>query len=124
MSQNKKRMLYLLAAFIFLGIEILIALYVHDDFVRPYVGDILVVVVIYTFLKVISPQKNKLLPIYIFVFAVLIEGLQYFEIVKLLGAENNRFLSVLIGSTFDVKDILCYGIGCLLVAIHERKQGV
>lgn len=64
-------------------------------------------------------EKIKLLPLYIFIFASLIEILQYFDIVTMLGLENNKLFRVLIGSTFDIKDILCYGVGCILIAVIE-----
>ena len=116
----KKRLFYLFATLVLLAIEVLIALFVHDDFVRPYVGDMLVVVVIYAFVRIFVPKKCRLLPLWIFLFAILVEVLQYFEIVRLLGLSNNRFMSVLIGSTFDWKDIACYAAGCGLLALYER----
>lgn len=119
MMKDKKRIFYLITTIILLLIEILIALYVHDDFIRPYVGDVLVVIVIYTFLRILISEKIKLLPLYIFFFATGVEVLQYFQIVKLLGLEDHRFFSVLIGSVFDLKDIVCYGVGCLLLGIYE-----
>lgn len=117
-----KRVLYLLATIIFLLIEIVIALYVRDSFVRPYMGDMLVVIVVYTFLRIFIPEKVKILPLYIFLFAVSVEVMQYFSVVEMLGLKNNRFMSVLIGSTFDIRDIVCYGIGCLLLGIYEWFQ--
>lgn len=42
-----KRIGYAIATVILLLTEVLIALYVHDAFVRPYIGDVLVVIVIY-----------------------------------------------------------------------------
>lgn len=117
-----KRVRYLLATIIFLLIEIGIALYVRDSFVRPYVGDMLVVIVVYTFLRIFIPDKLKALPLYIFLFAVSVEVMQYFRIVEILGLKENRFMSVLIGSTFDIRDIVCYGIGCLLPGIFEWFQ--
>ena len=116
---NKKRIFYLITTIILLLIEVLIALYVHDAFIRPYLGDVLVVIVIYTFLRIFIPEKIKLLPLYIFIFAAGVEVLQYFQIVKLLGLEDNRFFSVLMGTVFDLKDIVCYGAGCLLLGIYE-----
>ena len=115
-----KRVCYAIATLILLAIEVLIALFVHDSFARPYVGDMLVVVVIYTFVRIFVPEKCRLLPLWIFLFAVLVEVLQFFEIVRLLGLSNNRFMSVLIGGTFDWKDIACYVVGCGLLALHER----
>lgn len=114
---NKKYIIYFL---ITLVIEICIALFVHDKIVRPYIGDVLVVVLIYLFIKIFLKESNKLLPVYIFIFSGLVEILQYFNIVELLGLSNNRFLSTLIGTTFDVKDILCYLIGCIILYICQN----
>lgn len=121
-STGKKRAAYLVAAALLLGIEFFIALFVHDRFVRPYVGDMLVVIVIYMFIRIFVPEKVKLLPLYIFLFAVAVEVLQYFKIAALLGVENNRVLSVLLGSTFDWKDIACYAAGCLLLGVYEAVR--
>ena len=61
-----KRIGYAIATVILLLIEVLIAIYVHDAFVRPYIGDVLVVVVIYTFIRIFVPERCKLLPLYVF----------------------------------------------------------
>ncbi len=116
---QKKRMVYLIAtAGVFL-IEFLIAIFVHDNFVRPYIGDVLVVVLLYTFVRIFLPEGVRLLPLYIFLFAVGVEVLQYFRIAEVLGLSDNRVLSVVIGSVFDWKDIVCYGVGCGLLGIFE-----
>lgn len=99
-----------------LGVEILIALYVHDDFIRPYIGDMLVVIMIYGFVRIFVPVGCRLLPLYVFLFAAGVEGLQYFRLTELLGLSGNRVAQIIIGSVFDWKDILCYGIGCGLNA--------
>lgn len=117
--KGKKRVAYGIITLFLLMIEVLIALFVHDDFIRPYVGDMLVVVVIYTFIRILVPEKCRLLPLYVFIFAAGVEILQYFQIVKLLGLEENRFLRVLIGSVFDVKDIVCYAVGCIAMGGYE-----
>ena len=116
---NKKRIFYLVTTIILLFIEVLIALYVHDSFIRPYVGDVLVVIVIYTFLRIFIPEKIKLLPLYIFIFATGVEVLQYFQIVKLLGLQDNHLFSVLMGTVFDLKDIICYAVGCTMLGVYE-----
>lgn len=119
MSLGKKRFAYLLATLILLGVEVLIALFVHDAFVRPYVGDVLVVIVIYTFVRIFVPEKVRLLPLYVFLFATCAEGLQAVNIVEWLGLSGNRFFSILIGATFDLKDIICYAVGCVLLGGYE-----
>ena len=115
----KKRFFNFILFMIFLAIEVLIALYVHDDFVRPYLGDVLVVVVLYFFVRIWIPEKYRWLPGAIFVFAAVVEVLQYFRLVEILGVENNVFLRTILGSTFDIKDIVCYGVGCLLLGFCE-----
>lgn len=118
-EKTKLRIRYVVGFILSLLIEILIALFVHDKFIRPYVGDALVVIVLYCAVRVIIPKKCKLLPLYIFIFAAGVECLQYFHLVQLLGLEKNKFMSVLIGSVFDVKDIICYAVGCLIIFIYE-----
>lgn len=123
MSREKfiySRIKYLVAFIIFFIIEVLIAVYVHDDFIRPYVGDILVVILLYCFVKIFVPYKAKLLPLYIFIFSAFVEILQYFKLVEVLGLQDNRFARIVIGSVFDWKDILCYGVGCILLYWYEK----
>lgn len=116
----KKRLVYLFLTFLLLAIEVFIALFVHDNFVRPYIGDVLVTVLICLFLRIFLQRGVKLLPLYVFIFAAGVEVLQYFQIVEVLGLADNRFLSILIGSVFDVKDVVCYGIGCVLFFLGEK----
>ena len=118
----KKRILYAVATLLLLFIEVIIALYVHDDFIRPYIGDVLVVIVIYTFIRIIVPEKCKFLPLYIFIFAAGVELLQLANIVEILGVEDNRFLKILIGSVFDIKDIVCYAVGCVILCITTSQN--
>ena len=116
---KSKHIFYVVATIALLIIEVLIALYVHDNFVRPYVGDVLVVLVIYTFIRIWIPEGIRLLPLYVFLFAAGVEVLQYFKLVELLGLEDNTFMRILLGSVFDVKDIICYGVGCIILGIYE-----
>ena len=115
----KKRILYAVATLFLLLIEVIIALYVHDDFIRPYVGDVLVVIVIYTFIRIIVPEKCKLIPLFLFIFAAGVELLQLANIVEILGVADNEFLKILIGSVFDIKDIVCYAVGCVILCMYE-----
>lgn len=118
-EKRKYRIKYSVAFIVLLIIEVFIALYVHDNFVRPYIGDVLVVIVLYTAIRVIIPEKYALLPLYLFVFAVGVEFLQYFKLVQVLGLQNNTFFRIILGSTFDWKDILCYGVGCAILGVYE-----
>lgn len=117
-----ERIKYAVAFVLFLFLEVLIALYVHDSFIRPYVGDMLVVIVLYCGVRIIIPDKIKLLPIWIFIFATFVEFLQYLNLVSVLGIEDNRFLSILLGSVFDWKDIICYGVGSIILLWKSHRK--
>ena len=118
-KDTKQRIAYALITAALVAVEVMIALFVHDGFIRPYLGDILVVCVVYAFVRVFIPEACRLLPLFVFAFAAGVEILQYFGIVRRLGIEGNTFLRVLIGSTFDLKDIACYAIGCAALGIYE-----
>lgn len=117
---KRSRITYLKIFLALLAAEIIIALFVHDSFVRPYMGDVLVVAVICAFLRIFVPEKIRLLPIFTAAFAVLVEVLQYFDFVSLLGLGDSRFFSVLLGRTFDIKDIICYAVGGILFFAAEK----
>ncbi len=119
MSKGKKSFFYLIVTVLLFLTELMIALFVHDGFIRPYVGDVLVVMLLYTCVRIFIPEGVRLLPLYIFLFAAGVEVLQYFRIAEVLGLSDNRVLSVVIGSVFDVKDIVCYGVGCGLLGVYE-----
>lgn len=117
---KKTRTVYALLFFILLITEICIALFVHDNFIRPYIGDVLVTVLICCFLRVFIPKGVKVLPVFVFIFASLVETAQYFDIVRLLDLESNTFISTVIGRTFSFTDIICYGIGCTAFYLAEK----
>ena len=117
--KNRLRVIYGVLFIIILIVEILIALFVHDNFMRPYVGDMLVTVLICSFARFFIPEKIKILPILVFLFSTLVEIGQYFDFVKLLGLDDNLFISTLLGRTFSVADLICYAMGCILFAVVD-----
>ena len=118
--KDKIRLRYVLLFICFLAVEALIALFIRDNFIRPYVGDMLVTVLICLFFRAFFPIKSALLPLFVFLFSALVEIGQYFDFVALIGLSDNRFVSVLLGRTFSTADIICYGVGCLIFFSAER----
>lgn len=112
---------YLISFIILFFIEVIIALFIDDEIIRPYIGDILVIILMYTFIRTFIKKELRLLSIYLFVFATFVEVMQYFNILEILGLENNKLLSVVFGSVFDVKDILCYLIGSIILLIFDNR---
>jgi hypothetical protein len=111
---------YFLLAAILLVVEICIALFVTDSIVRPFVGDALVVILIYCFLRIFLNVAYWKAAFGVFVFACLIEILQYFDYVVRLGLENNRALSVMLGRTFELMDFVAYLAGFLSIILIEK----
>ncbi len=117
--KKKLRITYSILFLLLFAAEVLIAVFVHDGFVRPYIGDVLVVMLVCAFLRIFIPDKMKTLPLFATLFAVFIEGLQYFDFVNLIGLSDNKIVSTVIGRTFDIKDIICYTVGGLIFFAAE-----
>ena len=112
-SVARLRMGYGLAALLLFVIEVLIALFVRDRFIRPYGGDILVTLLICCVIRVILPRGYRL-PMGggVLLFAVLVEVGQYFGLVYRLGLGHIEFFRILIGTGFSWWDMVCYAAGC------------
>ena len=119
-KKNALRIRYGAAFAVILILEILIALFINDAFIRPYGGDILVSVLICCFGRILFPVGVRLLPMWVFLFAAAVEVGQYFDFVALLGLGESRFFRILLGSTFSWADLICYGIGCLLFVLISK----
>jgi len=110
---------FFLLTIIILVIEILIATVLKDwVFVRAYLGDVIVVILIYTFvLSFFTIQKKIKLILGIFAFSVFIEILQYFKTAEFLGFKKGEIAYIVLGNSFAWEDILCYAVGCLFIWI-------
>jgi hypothetical protein len=117
---KKQRIVYAAIFALLLLVEIGIALFVHDRFIRPYFGDVLVTVLLCCLCRVVIPKGMPLLPVYVFLFAVFVELTQYFDLVGLLGWEDNTLMATIMGRSFSLWDIVCYGAGCFVFWIVEK----
>ena len=117
-DMKKERIKYITIFAITFILEVIIAKYVHDKIIRPYIGDVLVVICLYTFAKSIFLDKIKLLSLYVLILAVIVEILQYFNYAQILFGDN-KIAKTLLGSSFDIKDILCYVVGYLIIILIE-----
>ena len=111
---------YLILTLAVFATELFIALKVHDTFIRPFVGDVLVVVLLYCSVRSILPTPAIPTAVAVFAFACAIELAQYFQIVTRLHLEHNAILRTAIGTHADPLDILAYATGSLLIVLVER----
>ncbi|MCF4970406.1 ribosomal maturation YjgA family protein [Nostoc sp. CMAA1605] len=118
---NQKYFYWTIILFI---IEVCIAVFINDGFIRPLIGDVLVVILIYCFIKAFWQIKSLTVALSVFAFACLIEVLQYFNFVNYLGWQKYKILAVALGSTFDWKDIIAYAIGTATILWLEHRQTI
>ena len=106
---------------IIFAVEVCIALFVNDSIIRPYGGDVLVVMLIYYFAKSFVETKTIWLVIAALLFAYLVEIGQYFRLVEVLVMENNKVIRTIIGSSFSWGDIFAYTLGAAICYFIDRK---
>lgn len=111
-----------LAVLLFL-VEVLIALFVRDNFIRPYFGDVLVVLLLYCFAK-----SFLLLPVWplalgVLLFSFMIEFFQYINMLEMLGLEQSTLARTVLGTSFAWKDIFAYTAGFVSILIVEKYWG-
>ena len=104
--------------------EVLIAAYLNDPIIRPYVGDFLVVILIYCFVKSFLDLPPIPLAIAVLLFAFFIEILQYFNLVDLLGLGGSTIARIVLGSSFEWIDLIAYTAGVIAILFVERRRGL
>lgn len=111
---------YFCIAILVFFIEVLIALFAHDNFVRPYLGDVLVVILIYCFVKSFFKLPIITTAVAVLIFAFIIEFLQFLNFVEKLHLEKSKIASTVIGTSFAWEDIVCYIVGIAIVIAVEK----
>lgn len=110
------------AAALFL-IELGIALFAHDSFVRPVLGDVLVIPFVYCSVAAFFDVRPAWLAVGVFVFACAIEFGQRENLVARLGLEKSRLARTVLGTSYSSLDLVAYAIGAVLtVATHLLLQ--
>lgn len=114
---------YLTWSILLFAVELAIALFVDDDFVRPYVGDVLVVILIYATVRAFFRVAVIPAAIGVLLFAFMVEVLQYFNIVEVLGLGDSAIARTIIGTAFTWEDLIAYTVGVLILLALEKSFG-
>lgn len=122
----KKRIPYI-AGFLLLTLtEVLIALFLHGGFVRNYLGDVIVIGVVYCFIQAIigGHFNSYAAAVGVMIFAFIVELLQKINIVDILGLGGIPFFRTLIGTSFSPIDFICYAAGSAIIcaAIFVKRK--
>lgn len=111
-------------SWLLLCVLVVIALYARDSFIRPVLGDVLVVMWLYYLLASVVNRPYKQLIFASISVAFIVEACQYFQLTKLLNIEPFSVLHIILGATFDWMDLVAYTIGavlCLFVEVFKGK---
>lgn len=111
---------YFTFALLLLLIEVCIGKYAHDNIIRPYGGDFLVVILIYCGVKSFWDAPLLKAATLVLLFAYSVEVSQYFHLAALLHLQHSATALLVLGSAFSWIDMLCYTLGIALVIIVEK----
>lgn len=114
---------YVFAALVLLAIEVMIALFVRDAVIRPYVGDVLAVMLVYTALWAVVPIGAFPAIVVTLAIAFAIEAAQALNLLGALGLSDNALARTVLGGSFDWLDIAAYVAGVLIVLALELLIG-
>ena len=116
------RKTYALAALILFAIEVCIALFVRDAFIRPYIGDVLAVGLVYAALCAITPLRMIPAIAITLAIALVIEIAQAMNLLGAIGLADNQLARIVLGGAFDWLDLAAYAAGAILVAAVELAR--
>ena len=103
-------------------VEVSIALFIKDNFIRPYFGDFLVIFLVYYFLlSFINADKNKI-ALGVLVFAFTVEIIQYFQVLLYFNLEKKRILRIVAGNTFSLEDLIIYTLAFFTIIYFNRYR--
>ena len=110
---------YALLTLLVFVVEVLIALYVRDRFVRPYLGDVLAVILVYLGLRAVLRIGVTAAAATAFAVAVAVELGQLIGIVHLLGLSDSAVARTVLGTGFEAWDFVAYAAGAVIAVLAE-----
>jgi len=99
----------------------IVKLFADNQFIRGFAGDIIVISLLYFFIKSLYNFHPLKLTIFIFFLACTIEFFQYLTLINILGLEKNFLAQLILGAVFDPADLLAYTIGAVTVYMIDVK---
>ncbi len=113
---------YALAALALFLVEVAIALWVKDRFIRPYGGDVLATILVYLTLRAVTNLRVISAALTALAVSFMVEGAQAFDLVARLGLAHNVPARTIFGTAFAVEDLLAYTAGAVLVLLVEKLR--
>lgn len=111
---------YFTAFIILLLVEIAIAIFLKDGFIRFTFGDFLVVILLYCFLKSFLKMKSVNVAIVVLAIAFVIEFSQLANLLELIKLKNNKLAATIFGTSFSIQDLIAYTLGVGFALILDK----
>lgn len=113
---------YALATLALFLIEVAIALWVRDRFIRPFGGDILAVILVYCGLRAVTTLPVVPAAIIATAIGFAVEAGQALDMVDRLGLSGSPVARTVLGTSFAVEDLVAYAIGGAACVVAERLR--
>lgn len=110
---------YLLSTITLFLAEVAISSFHINPLIRGFVGDLLVVLLLYSFLKIFIKNNTYTIATSVLAFASLVELLQLFKLTDKFNIQS-EILQIILGSVFDPWDFAAYFLGFLLILLIHK----
>ncbi len=110
---------YFILTILLFSTEVFIALFIRDKFIRPYFDDVLVVILIYCFIKSFLDLPVWKVALFVTILSFCIETLQYLNFIDKIGLGKSEIAKAFLGNSFSWWDILCYIVGIVVIIFVE-----
>ena len=101
---------------------IVMAVFVKELFLQSYICDVLIILWFFFLLKSFFKGANYELAHYALLFTIVLEIAEFYQVIELLGLQDNKVAKMALGSAFDWFDLLVYGITWLLIISIESYR--
>ena len=107
--------LFTLLTFALLLIEIAIAYFLKDGFIRFTVGDFLASILVYCAIKSVIKTTAIQIALTALIISFTIEFAQLINLLDLLNLRTNKLASIILGSHFSIEDLIAYALGIITI---------
>ena len=112
---------FFVASLLLLLIEISIAVFLTEGFIRHTFGDFLVVILVYCCIRTFIEANPVYMAIGVLIFAFAIEFLQLYNLLDYLQLRHHRMANIILGSTFHISDLIAYTFGTITILAIDLK---
>ncbi|MEN3322640.1 DUF2809 domain-containing protein [Mariniflexile soesokkakense] len=112
---------YIILTLLLFTTEAFIAIFLKTGFIRHTFGDYLIVILMYCFFKSFIKGNHFYIAMSVLAFSFVVEFFQLVNILKPLNLQNSHIAKLILGSTFQISDLMAYTLGIVTVLIVEYK---